>query len=68
MREEFGMGPTRKDVQYFSKHDPEYVNQLKEALEKSDNEDLDEGAEPGISNQEYSMQMWQQMEQNYTKL
>ena len=72
LREEFGMGPSRKDVRYLMEHDPTFTGkgQLAEALGETGTQKPAQTIEEptGPSNQEISMQMWDHMEQNYERV
>ena len=65
LREEFGMAMSRKDAKYRAQHDPDFINQLKTGMQEDPEE---EEMDTGPTNQELSMQMWGQMEQNYSKM
>ena len=78
LREEFGMGPSKRDVQYMMEHDPNYVpgqgGQLQAALRSNDDGGQGAGKTSGEeemqgpSNQEISMHMWDRMQDNYESM
>ena len=70
LREEFGLptkGQKHGGVDPLLGHDPNFINQLKTG-QKDPQAQIEDEEPSGPTQQELSMQMWEQMEQNYNKI